>query len=112
METKIRTFEQVEKIIDKNIDFPYYGWWSYKKEEIIKIDLVLSICFPGRIDHLKIIKIQSGFAIKSSITSDRLTISDEGIIHGDIIYLLRDYADIATAQEYSDFRESVIDELV
>jgi len=99
----------VKEIIEKDINFPYIGWWSNKKEEIIKIFYEYD-SIPNIPKHLKYIIIKNGKNINPSIVSDTISITN-GIIDGDIIHLLRDYADIATEKEFQEFRKITLNTL-
>ena len=109
MKIKIEEIKVVTEIFEKNVDFPYFGWWSNKKDEIIKIFLEYNDD-ETIINGVKCVVIKNGWNINSSITSNNIHVHDN-IIDNDIDILLRDYHVIATEKEYNDFREIAINKL-
>jgi hypothetical protein len=112
MKTQIEETKFVKEIIEKDINFPFFGWWSNKKEEIIKIYYESSDYTPDIPKHLKCIIIKNGWNINPSITSKTISVSNDGIINGDIIPLLKDYANIATEQEFNEFKQTTFEALL
>jgi hypothetical protein len=111
MKTKIEKIKVVKEIIESEINFPYIGWWSNKKEDIIKMYYEYYEHNTKIPKHLKCIIIRNGWDINSSITSKTISVHN-GVINGDIIPILRDYADLATEEEFQEFREKTLKELI
>lgn len=110
MNTKIKTTKFVEETIERDITFPYIGWWSNKKEEIIKMYYEYYDHIPDTPKHLKCIIIKNAWNINPAIISKTIIISN-GVIAGDIIAYLRDYADLASEEEFQEFRTKTIETL-
>lgn len=115
MELKVEVLESISKIIDKNIEFPYYGWWDHKKNHIIKMDIVYYDnkipTIGGKISHINVIEINHGFGIHTSIKKDTVRVGNLDIVSNDINYYLRDYSDIATEIEYNNFKKQALKDL-
>lgn len=110
MDVKIECIKRVSEIISKKIEFPYYGWWSHKKETIIKMYPVYDKHDTSHINSIKIIKISCGFGFDTFITTENITVSN-GVIDEEITYFLRDYADIATETQFNDFKNIALNDI-
>lgn len=108
MMIRINERKFVEQIIEKDITFPFIGWWSSKKDKIIKICYEYYDVTPKLPKQLKCIIIQNGWNFHPSIFSKIIPISNEGVVDDEIIPLLRDFSDVATEQEFQEFKESTL----
>ena len=111
MKIQIEDTKYEKVITEKEINFPFIGWWSNKKEEIIKIDYEYYDYNPEIPKGLKCIIVKNGWNINPSIVANTILISN-GVVNNDIIPLLRDYADIATEQEFQEFVQITIKALL
>jgi hypothetical protein len=111
MKTNIENKKFVTEVVSKNITFPYYGWWSHKKEDIIKM-------YPEYYEHDKsvlkrivVVKIKMGWNTDTEIRKDFISVSNN-VISSEIQIYLRDYADQATEAEFLEFRNKAIIDLI
>jgi hypothetical protein len=111
MKTQIEETKFVKEITEKEINFPFIGWWSNKKEEIIKMFFEYYEHEASVPKHVKCIIIKNGWNTNPSIVSKTISVSN-GVINGDIIPFLIDYADIATEQEFQEFRQTTLEALL
>lgn len=104
MKIKIEQTELITTIIEREVIFPYIGWWNGKKENIIKIDLDHTKDHPHT---LNCIHVESGWCINPSVRLETISISN-GVIEEKINYLLRDYSDTATIEEFEEFKNKTL----
>ena len=64
MKVKIEQTELITTITEKEINFPYFGWWDHKKEQIVKIDYGKDI---HKSHKLNCVTIRNGWCINPSI---------------------------------------------
>lgn len=98
---KIEQTKVITTITEKEIKFPYFGWWDHKKEQIVKID------YGKDIHKLNCVTIKNGWCINPSIYLETISIID-GVIEEKINYLLRDYSDTATIEEFEEFKNKTL----
>jgi hypothetical protein len=86
---KIKTTKTVEEIISKNISFPYYGWWSNKKDSIIKMYPKFYKYDHSVIEKIIVIRITKGFGLQTKINNDYIFVSGiDNIINEEILSYL------------------------
>jgi len=103
---KIENIKLVKDVIEKDIKLPYYGWWSHKKEECIKIDYDNELK-PKQINY---VIATNGFGIRTSIYGDYIPITND-VVDKEINQLLLDYDTEATEQEFDEFKLRTINKL-
>lgn len=108
---KIDTTNVIHKTIKRDIEFPYYGWYSHKKDGIVRLTCLYDEYKPNRLVGIKCVKISHGFGLNSSITEKTISVFCN-TVHEDIVYVLRDYADIATEKEFNEFKDIVITSII
>ncbi len=116
MELKVEVLESVVKIAHKHIEFPYYGWWDHKKDNIIKMDIVyydndVINIIANKISHINIIEINYGFCVNTNIKKSKVRVGNLDIVNNDINHYLRDYCDMATEEEYNKFKKQALKDL-
>lgn len=108
MKTQIAEIQRVTVITEKDINFPYIGWLSKDKEEIIKIDCEYFNYLLDIPKHLKCVVVKNDIKYTPSITTSYTSVSND-VINGDILPLLRDYADLATEEEFNLFMDATFE---
>jgi hypothetical protein len=111
MKLNIENIKLVTDVIQMDVEFPYYGWYSNKKEEIIKIYPEYYVSDKNIIKRFVIVKIKKGWNIETSILNKFILVSNN-IVNAELSIYLRDYADLATEQEFLDFRSNAFNELI
>jgi hypothetical protein len=119
MKFNIDSRKVTSEIITQEITFPYYGWWSPRKNEIIKMYPEYYDDGSETIKSIGVITISKGWAIDTRIISKHIFVKNKTIdggiceiINDDILTFLRDYADVATEEEFLNFRLEAIKLLI
>ena len=111
MKINVENRKFVSERIQLDVNFPYYGWWSSKKDGIIKMYPEYYQHDKTLLRHIVVITIKMGFSINTEIRRDHILVSDTNLINSEIQGYLRDYADQATEQEFQKFKFLAVEDL-
>lgn len=109
MELKVKKQVFKENIETIEVTFPYFGWWDSDKDEIIRIDIEY-YTYNASVSHLKYVKICNNWGSTPSIIAG-IVRAERNIVGEDLTILLRDYADIATEEEFEKFKEDALNKI-
>ncbi len=111
MKISIEKFEMNKTTEQKDVEFPFHGWWdaNTRRESIVKLELV-KYTHIDAISHVKVTKVSMGFARKTIIESDTLSVSN-GIFPRELSTILVDYDNKTTAEAFNNFFEQAVNEL-
>jgi hypothetical protein len=112
MKINVENRKFVSERIQLDVNFPYYGWWSSKKDGIIKMYPEYYQHDKTLLRHIVVITIKMGFGINTQIYREHILVSDTNLISEDIQHYLRDYADVATEKEFNAFKFKAVEDLI
>jgi len=115
MKIYINNKKIVEDIISKEVVFPYYAWYSEKKESIIKM-YPQYYKYTSKLQYIIIIKIIKDWNVDTQIIKDHIVVLESdrytSIIDEKIQTYLTDYWILATEEEFLKFRQQAIEDLL
>ncbi len=112
MKIKIEKIEFTPKTIEVDIEVPYFAWWDYKKEEIIKIVPKHRTGLHGipELSHLHCLIISNPWSGTKSIATHRIGLNNKNEFDNELNKFLIDYSDITTEAEFEKFlNQTLID---
>lgn len=110
MKVDVKIIKRTEAIEPHEIEFPFYGWYSQRRDEIVKLDLKYFEHDKSKIEKVVILKARNGFAINPLLSQISISVSNN-VIDEEILIFLRDYATPASDEEFVRFRIQTINAL-